>query len=276
MAARSVLLAAVAALAARPLAATPGRLATGSGCARSITSGNMMGSAISVTGASTQIQLAKGGNTIACGGTLTAGDTGLTLVKGTTGAQYLIEAEMSAGTGAWGIISGSCNMQRTTSLSNTFTVPPSGTVKLRIAHAPSGSSRMNGQVTTSADCTYTVSSSGGTTSAGTCSASCAAEFIHSCMPFHAVQNRDGYATCRAELDRAVIPQQMANAGCVSGCADTADMAAEAGTGVGSGGASTDTVCQPPMVFESNAPGSPQLLCSTNLCAAFSSRGDACR
>ena len=42
-----------------------------------------------------------------------------------------------------------------------------------------------GQVTTSADCTYTVSS------AGTCSASCAAEFIHSCMPFHAAQNRDG-------------------------------------------------------------------------------------
>ena len=93
MAARSVLLAAVAALAARPLAATPGRLATGGGCARSITSGNMMGTAISVTGASTQIQLAKGGNTIACGGTLTAGDTGLTLVKGSissgsTGSLY--------------------------------------------------------------------------------------------------------------------------------------------------------------------------------------------
>ena len=88
MAARSLLLAAVAALAARPLAATPDRLATSSFCARSITSGNMMGSPISVTGASTQIQLAKGGNTIACGGTLTAGDTGLTLVKGSTGSQY--------------------------------------------------------------------------------------------------------------------------------------------------------------------------------------------
>ena len=85
-----------------------------------------------------------------------------------------------------------------------------------------------------------------------------------------------YATCRAELDRTVIPQQMANAGCVSGCADTADMAAAAGTGSGSGGASTDTVCEAPMVFESNAPGSPQLLCSTNLCATFASRGDACR
>ena len=84
MAARSLLLAAVAALAARPLAAYPDRVS----CTRSITSGNtLMGSAIS-DGASTQIQLAKGGNTIACGGTLTAGDTGLTLVKGTTGSQY--------------------------------------------------------------------------------------------------------------------------------------------------------------------------------------------
>ena len=85
MAARSVLLAAVAALAARPLAAYPSSL----GCARSITSGTIiMGSPVSVSGASTQIQLAKGATTIPCGGTLMAGDTGLTLVRGSTGEKY--------------------------------------------------------------------------------------------------------------------------------------------------------------------------------------------
>ena len=108
MKARGWLLAAVAALAARPLAAYPDRV----DCSRSITSGNMMGQAISPNGAPAQIQLAKGGITIPCGGALMAGDTGLTLVKGSTGSQYLIEAEMSAGSGSWGIISGSCSMQR--------------------------------------------------------------------------------------------------------------------------------------------------------------------
>jgi len=108
MKARGWLLAAVAALAARPLVAYPDRVT----CSRSITSGNMMGQAISPNGAPAQIQLAKGGITIPCGGALMAGDTGLTLVKGSTGSQYLIEAEMSAGTGSWGINSGSCGMQR--------------------------------------------------------------------------------------------------------------------------------------------------------------------
>ena len=106
---------------------------------------------------STQIQLAKNGNTIACGGTLTPGDTGLTLVKASSGvgSQYIIEAVASAGTGAWGIISGTCQMQRLVfSRSSTYTVPPSGTVTLRIAHATSSSSA----VSTSADCTYTVAS----------------------------------------------------------------------------------------------------------------------
>ena len=108
---------------------------------------------------STQLQLAKDGTTIPCGGTLTAGDTGLTLVKASSGvgSQYKIEAIASAGTGDWGIISGKCSMQRLdNSASNTYTVPPSGTVKLRIAHASK-----NGQVSTSADCTYTVEAGGG-------------------------------------------------------------------------------------------------------------------
>ena len=132
------------------------------GCSTPLTSGTMMGSSIQRS-LSTQVQLAKGGSTIACGGTLTAGDTGLTLVKGTTGSQYIIEAVASAGTGSHGIISGACSMQRlVNSASNTYTVPPSGTVTLRIAHA-SGQST----VTTSADCTYTVAS---TPSCADCSA----------------------------------------------------------------------------------------------------------
>ena len=101
MAAKTIAVTLVVALAARPLAAYP----TSVGCSRSITSGTMMGQAISTNGASgggggsggrkdsssdAQIQLAKGGATIACGGTLTAGDTGLTLVKGSPliGSQY--------------------------------------------------------------------------------------------------------------------------------------------------------------------------------------------
>jgi len=84
MAAKTIAVTLVVALAARPLAAYPAKV----DCDRSITSGNMMGPAISPNGASAQIQLAKGGATIACGGTLTAGDTMLTLVKGTTGLQY--------------------------------------------------------------------------------------------------------------------------------------------------------------------------------------------
>jgi hypothetical protein len=102
MAAKTIAVTLVVALAARPLAAYPNSV----GCSRSITSGTMMGQAISTNGAprggvgsggekdsssdAQQIQLAKGGATIACGGTLTAGDTGLTLVKGSPliGSQY--------------------------------------------------------------------------------------------------------------------------------------------------------------------------------------------
>ena len=58
----------------------------------------------------------------------------------------------SSGTGAtWGITSGTCSMQRDTIMTNTYTVPPAGTVTLRIAHAGG-----LGQVITSADCKYTV------------------------------------------------------------------------------------------------------------------------
>ena len=186
MTARAWLLAVIVALAARPLAAYPNRVS----CSRSITGGTIMGQAINTNGDPAQIQLrnnfARGGNVIPCGGDLIAGDTGLTLVKGSTvnpvewgemfgaGSQYLIEAEMSIGTGpwnAWGIISGaqdaegvqdctstsylwgcgSCNNTRVVNrhlpdavssvsgslIMNTFTVPPSGTVTMRIAHANS-------------------------------------------------------------------------------------------------------------------------------------------
>ena len=122
-------------------------------CSSSITSGTIMGQTVQRL-SSTQVQLAKEGTTIACGGTLTPGDTGLTLVKASSGvgSQYVIEAVASAGTGAWGIISGACSMQRlVNSVSNTYTVPQSGNVTLRIAHAAG-----YGTVSTSADCTYAV------------------------------------------------------------------------------------------------------------------------
>ena len=73
----------VVALAARPVSADSKDVR----CGTSITGGRMMGASINTNGDSTQIQLAKGGKAIACGGTLTAGDTGLTLVKGSIGSQ---------------------------------------------------------------------------------------------------------------------------------------------------------------------------------------------
>ena len=67
------------------------------GCDRSLTSGTIMSNGIVRSGV-TQVQLAKDGAAIACGGSLTAGDTGLTLVKASSGvgSQYLIEAVASA------------------------------------------------------------------------------------------------------------------------------------------------------------------------------------
>jgi hypothetical protein len=57
------------------------------GCSRSITSGSMMGPAI-VRSSIQQVQLARGGSPIACGGTLTPSESGLTLAKSSTGTQY--------------------------------------------------------------------------------------------------------------------------------------------------------------------------------------------
>ena len=74
----------VMALIASPVTASPSNL----GCSRSITSGSIMGANIQVLSA-TQIKLAKDGVPIECGGTLEAGDTGLTFVKDAgTGSQY--------------------------------------------------------------------------------------------------------------------------------------------------------------------------------------------
>ena len=56
-------------------------------CDRSITSGSMMGPPI-VRSTSQQVKLARGGSAIACGGTLTPSESGLTLSKSATGAQY--------------------------------------------------------------------------------------------------------------------------------------------------------------------------------------------
>jgi hypothetical protein len=56
-------------------------------CQQSITSGSMMGSAI-VRSSSQQVKLARGGSPIACGGTLTPSESGLTLSKSSTGSQY--------------------------------------------------------------------------------------------------------------------------------------------------------------------------------------------
>ena len=120
-------------------------------CAMPITEGKMMMKTVERL-SSTQVQLAKDGNTVACGGTLRAGDAGLTFVKASgVGRKYKIEAIASAGMGEWGIIAGECTRQRTADISDTYTVPPSGTVTLRIAHA-----KGYGQVSTSADCTYSV------------------------------------------------------------------------------------------------------------------------
>jgi hypothetical protein len=126
-------------------------------CDRSLTSGFIMGASVQRL-ASTQVQLAKDGNTMPCGATLTPGDAGLTLVKASDGVgyQYKIEAVASAGTGAWGIVSGTCSMQRLDhNVSSTYTVPPSGNVTLRIAHADG-----YGTISTSADCTYAVEEMG--------------------------------------------------------------------------------------------------------------------
>jgi hypothetical protein len=105
--------------------------------------------------ASTSLRLVKDGSAIACGGTLTAGDAGLTFSLAGQSGQYVIEADASAGTsGSWGIINGGCGMKRDTSTSKTFTVPNDGTVTVRATWATGYGSA----VYKSPDCTYTVQS----------------------------------------------------------------------------------------------------------------------
>jgi hypothetical protein len=138
---------ATALLPARPVHGSPGIL----GCGRSITAGDtIMGSPVEIGSAS--IKLQKGGTPIACGSSLTAGDTGLTFAVSGQGSQYVVQAIASAGTGSWGIQGGQCSMQRVdNTASNTYTVPASGTVTVRVAGASS-----YGPVRVSQDCKYTV------------------------------------------------------------------------------------------------------------------------
>ena len=56
-------------------------------CDRPITSGSMMGPLIERS-TSQQVKLARGGSPIACGGTLTPSEGGLTLSKSTTGSEF--------------------------------------------------------------------------------------------------------------------------------------------------------------------------------------------
>lgn len=84
----------------------------------------------------TSIMLSKDGASIACGGTLNAGDTNLKLViSGNPGdSEFLIDTVATAGTGSWGIQSGKCkNMRVYNSVGNSYTVPPSGKVTIRAA-----------------------------------------------------------------------------------------------------------------------------------------------
>jgi FK506-binding protein 4/5 len=129
-------------------------------CTRSITTGNTIMGSAAVQSGSTSIKLQKGGSPINCGGALTAGDTGLTFALSGQRGQYIIEATASAGKGLWGIQDGECCMVQSSvkycqrllnTASNTYTVPASGTVIVRVAWASA-----YGEVKLSPDCTYTV------------------------------------------------------------------------------------------------------------------------
>jgi hypothetical protein len=145
-----VILLANALVLARPVHGYPGNLA----CGRSITAGqgnNIMGAAVVESG-SVSIKLQKGGTPIACGSSLTPGDTGLTFEVSGQGSQYVVEAIASAGMGSWGIQGGDClNRRQINTVSNTYTVPGSGTVTVRVAGATA-----KGPVAVSPDCVYTV------------------------------------------------------------------------------------------------------------------------
>ena len=116
-------------------------------CSSSTTSGTIHRTAIQ---RSTSRTLAFAG--VACGGTITAGTT-QTLSLSSNSGQYTIEAVASEGMStAWGLEGSECSSkQRKYNSVPSYTVPPSGTVTLRVAWAASRST-----VSTSQDCTYTV------------------------------------------------------------------------------------------------------------------------
>ena len=116
-------------------------------CPGSITSGQIHSKSIQRSSSRT---LAFSG--VACGGTITAGTT-QTLSLSNNGDEFAIEAVASAGTSTlWGLVGGTCSKQRRYNTVPSYTVPPSGTVTLRVAWAASEST-----VSTSQDCTYTIS-----------------------------------------------------------------------------------------------------------------------
>jgi hypothetical protein len=129
-------------------------------CSSSTTSGTIHRTAIE---RSTSRTLAFAG--VACGGTITAGTTP-TLSLSDDSDLYTIEAVASAGTSrAWGLGGDTCSNQRMYNTIPSFTVPPSGTVTLRVAWATGRST-----VYTSQDCAYTVSPAAPSPSCNACPA----------------------------------------------------------------------------------------------------------
>ena len=127
-------------------------------CFESTTSGSIHRTAVE---RSTSRTLAIAG--VACGGTITAGTT-QTLSLSDDSDLYTIEAVASAGTStAWGLGGGTCSNQRMYNTVPSFTVPPSGTVTLRVAWATGRST-----VYTSQDCAYTVSPAAPSPSCNAC------------------------------------------------------------------------------------------------------------
>ena len=109
---------------------------------------------------------------VVCGGTITAG-TAQTLSLSDNSDDFTIEAVASAGTStAWGLGGSTCSKQRKYNSVPSYTVPPSGTVTLRVAWAASEST-----VSTSLDCAYTVAPA-----APSCNACSAKQYLSSTSP----------------------------------------------------------------------------------------------
>jgi len=126
---------------------------------------------------------------VACGGTITAGTT-RTLSLSDDSDLYTIEAVASAGTStAWGLGDGTCSNQRMYNTVPSFTVPPSGTVTLRVAWATGRST-----VYTSQDCAYTVAPSATSPSCNACPAN---QYMSSTSPCTCT-NCPTYSTSPAE------------------------------------------------------------------------------